>query len=181
MKTPSVKRDLPRWLQLLQVSNPQVEVVVGEDKVWAMLPDEENDSVTIITEEVDGEKVRELFEKIEDLYEKNTPEKVIERAASTSRPAKLNWYQAYSSSKWIDADTPIADAPQVEVQPYGNGPHKQWAVMLDGALLCLCTYQRGAVAVKRVITEMGRRYVLQGEQLSDCKTRDAFRVLVPGV
>ena len=67
---------------------------------------------------------------------------------------------------WIDHNAPIAMSsnPVVEVKPYND---RTWAVYLDGVLLCVTLYRRGALSVQRVIEDLGQRLLIQEERHSD--------------
>jgi hypothetical protein len=71
-----------------------------------------------------------------------------------------NWYRLYAGG-WVDTQTAIPDLPTIEVKPYSD---RTWAVYMDGELLCVTAYKRGAQAVERVINDLARRLVLTMEK-----------------
>ena len=128
---------------------------MGADACWIVIPDENDaDNATILTEKCDGEAVRRVFKAFEqDTCRENTPAK-----AKTNKPG---WYEAYAPTHWLDVDEPVPDSPDVTVSPYGYANEATWAVNLEGELLCVTTSKVGALAVQRVVQDMGRRLAFE--------------------
>ena len=118
-------------------------VFVNKERGWGITSDGKNG--VLLHAVADPEGVVEWFEELED------------RAA-----ARLNRH----AGAWIDHNAPIAMSsnPSVEVKPYND---RTWAVYLDGVLLCVTLYRRGALSVQRVIEDLGQRLLIREERRSD--------------
>ena len=73
---------------------------------------------------------------------------------------KADWIRIGEEAKWpipaemLDSETPVADPFRIEVKKYGD---RTWAVYVNGELLCVTVYKKGAFAVESILGEMAQR------------------------
>lgn len=48
----------------------------------------------------------------------------------------------------------IYDSDGITVERVGEGSHANWAVYVDGELICLCVYKKGAMALVNYINKI---------------------------
>lgn len=61
----------------------------------------------------------------------------------------------------MDKTYRIYDSDGITVERVGEGSHANWAVYVDGELLCLCVYKKGAMSLVNYINKLKRKETVE--------------------
>lgn len=156
-------------------------VFLSDENCIAVAPD---GTGKILMRNCDADGVRQFIEDAENLFPEHgktdaPPSESSDDTASWRewiiQGDKHGWLDSVSqiggkerrvAGAWINHQAPVvmSSNPVVEVKPYND---RTWAVYLDGSLLCVTLYRRGALAVQRVIEDLGQRALIHEERRSD--------------
>ena len=73
---------------------------------------------------------------------------------------KRDWIRIGQEAKWpipeevMNSETPVADPFRVEVKKYSD---RTWAVYVNGELICVTVYKKGAFAVESILGDLWQR------------------------